>query len=259
LIALPNLVESSLADIWTLPSMHRLHAAIGKAGQPQRPLDGRGLNPIGIIMSMHLFEHAHPNLPDRTQLRLLCAYENGSVTMFGYTRKDRETSVEGIGWDTIWSIRTHLESVMAMTVSRDHTFVLTVSADHLICRYDLVHADSSESAKNSSVVHRTKHPGNAAVAIRDDGRVCAVGGWDGKIRLYSTKSMKTLGTLSYHKKSCQAVVFARYAFSTEEDGDDEDSEEEISGEERGRRKLWLAAGSQDDRVTIWQLMSFGKP
>lgn len=29
-------------------------------------------------------------------------------------------------------------------------------------------------------IHRTKNPGNGAVTIRDDGRVCAVGGWDGR-------------------------------------------------------------------------------
>ena len=25
-----------------------------------------------------------------------------------------------------------------------------------------------------------KYPGNASIALRDDGRVCAIGGWDGK-------------------------------------------------------------------------------
>ena len=59
-----------------------------------------------------------------------------------------------------------------------------------------------------STTHRTKHPGNACIAIRDDGRVCAVGGWDGGIRLYSTKNLKPLGTLRYHKTSVQALVFA---------------------------------------------------
>jgi hypothetical protein len=29
-------------------------------------------------------------------------------------------------------------------------------------------------------VFKTKYPGNGAIAIRSDGRVCAVGGWDGK-------------------------------------------------------------------------------
>lgn len=38
----------------------------------------------------------------------------------------------------------------------------------------------AESIETSCTVHRTKHPGNASIALRDDGRVCAVGGWDGK-------------------------------------------------------------------------------
>lgn len=38
--------------------------------------------------------------------------------------------------------------------------------------------DSSPQALG--VAYRTKHPGNAAIALRDDGKVCAVGGWDGK-------------------------------------------------------------------------------
>lgn len=34
--------------------------------------------------------------------------------------------------------------------------------------------------KDACTIHRTKNPGNGSVAIRDDGKVCAVGGWDGK-------------------------------------------------------------------------------
>ena len=98
-------------------------------------------------------------------------------------------------------------------------------------------------------VFRTKHPGNGAVAFHDDGRVCAIGGWDGRcvpsptntphdrlssflkkktccyqkkistqklnaddyrsVRLYSTKTFKALGTLIYHKDALQALSFAR--------------------------------------------------
>jgi hypothetical protein len=38
------------------------------------------------------------------------------------------------------------------------------------------------STESSTVctVHRTQHPGNSAVAIRDDGRIAAISGWDGK-------------------------------------------------------------------------------
>lgn len=34
--------------------------------------------------------------------------------------------------------------------------------------------------EQSARAFRTKHPGSGAVAIRNDGRVCAVGGWDGR-------------------------------------------------------------------------------
>ncbi|KAL4252581.1 WD40-repeat-containing domain superfamily protein [Abortiporus biennis] len=261
LIAIPNLVESSLADIWTFPSQKRIHAAIGKGGQTEMPSDGRGINSLGIIMSMHLLEHVHPNSSGDTQLRLLCAYENGSVTMWGYMRKGKPISIEGIGWDPLWTAKVHVESVMATAVSRDRTFALSASADHLIGRYDLVNTRSSEDSKTTCTVYRIKNPGNGAIAIRDDGRVCAIGGWDGKVRLYSTKSLKPLGSLDYHKKNAQSVAFARsfdgtLAASDSQDGNN--SDDEMTEDEKEERSRWLAVGSMDNRVTIWPLISFEK-
>ncbi|KAI0073470.1 WD-40 repeat-containing protein [Panus rudis PR-1116 ss-1] len=274
LIALPNLVESSLADIWTLPSQKRLHAAIGKANieDPTASLiDGRGPNSLGIIMSLHLFYHPHPSLPGRSQLRLLCAYESGKVILYACTRTDKTTSVEGVGWDVVWTAKLHVESVMSMAVSRDNSLAFTVSADHLIGKYDLILAETLDNRDQAFTVHRTKHPGNASMSIRDDGRVCAIGGWDGKIRLYSTKSFKPLGTLDYHKKSIQSLTFAhslspfqnkleddkaQEADEQEADWDGYDDEEDYSEKEKEERSRWLIAGSQDTRISVWQLISF---
>ncbi|PSR78992.1 hypothetical protein PHLCEN_2v7179 [Hermanssonia centrifuga] len=89
---------------------------------------------------------------------------------------------------------------MAMAISKDRRVALSVSADHLVGRYDLLviygeflllsakyphylafqAAEDAENVQSSCTVHRTKHPGNGSIAIRDDGRVCAIGGWDGK-------------------------------------------------------------------------------
>lgn len=92
---------------------------------------------------------------------------------------------------------------MAMAVSKDSRLALTVSADHLIGRYDLtvtniymycvrssllimISENPQKSGKPegslslSCVAHRTKNPGNSAISIRDDGKICAVAGWDGK-------------------------------------------------------------------------------
>lgn len=97
-----------------------------------------------------------------------------------------------------------------MTVSHDHSFALTTSADHFIVRYNLTVCSSSfllvhymtcmvqdaptgeEPSENDKdqtnkgqghprfSKHKTKQLGSSAIALRGDDRVCAVGGWDGK-------------------------------------------------------------------------------
>ncbi|KAN0092896.1 WD40-repeat-containing domain protein [Tylopilus felleus] len=265
LIAVPNLVESALADIWTLPSRTRLHAAIGDSGDTSTThfSDGRSGSKSGIIMSMHLYYT--PLMSPSTskaqrELRLLCGYEDGGVVLRRRTTPQDIQTVEGKGWDVIWKNRLHVESVMAMAVSKDCSFALTVSADHLVGRYDL-NVPTQVEANQSARVFRTKHPGNGAIAIRDDGRVCAVGGWDGKVRLYSTKSFKPLGTLVYHKENCHALAFA----STYRDGDSvhvadglDSNEDDMTDEEKRQRGRWLVAAGKDNRVSMWGLMSFEK-
>ncbi|KAJ6531705.1 hypothetical protein B0H19DRAFT_966506, partial [Mycena capillaripes] len=246
-------------DIWALPSKQRIHASVGtERTQPMFSLGGRENMCTGLIMALHLFRT--PPLPEGSsaqagELRLLCAYEDGSVALRRFVDHS-ETSVEGRGWEVIWKCKLHVEAIMAMRVSRDNSLALTVSADHLVGRYDLT-ADADASP---GTVHRTSHPGNGCVAIRDDGRVCAIGGWDGRIRLYSTKNLKALGTLRYHKTGCQAVEFARAVDAVETDAEeDEDEDEEMSAEEREVRGRWLAAGAKDHRVSLWALISFSRP
>ena len=94
-----------------------------------------------------------------------------------------------------------------------------------------------------------------------------------RVRLYSTKTFKALGTLSYHTKSCQALAFARtkpakssgqsgaqgFTPNTTSSVDDiDDVDDELTPEELAARNMWLVCGSQDDRISVWQLMSFEK-
>ncbi len=83
----------------------------------------------------------------------------------------------------------------------------------------------------------------------------------GRVRLYSTKSFKPLGTLAYHKKNCQCIAFARAqpAPSTPPtDADGEESDDEMTEQEKMDRTRWLVSGGQDSRVAIWSLINFGK-
>lgn len=168
-------------------------------------------------------------------------------------------------------------------------------------------------AKASCTIARTKHPGNSSVAIHDSDKVCALGGWDGKyvisslpsipsprpaatpnmlvsiaeliylipsrtsnrIRLYSIKTFKPLGTLDYHKDGVQALTFARTtpapshplpcsgvtpaSAGVGENDEDVDEDDEFSNSEVEARKRWLVAGGKDGRISIWELMDFVKP
>ena len=160
---------------------------------------------------------------------------------------------------------------MGMAVTRDNSLAITISADHLICRYDL------GNNLNSAIAHpeplATKYPGNSAVAFRADGRVVGVAGWDGAVRLYSSgrprlnefkdqaqpeslRKMRSLGTLDYFKESCFALAFSSAADNTGSSGSQVfggTDDAESSG-----CSNWLAVGGKNGRVAIWELDSFEK-
>ncbi|KXN91704.1 ASTRA-associated protein 1 [Leucoagaricus sp. SymC.cos] len=112
LVALPGLVDSSVVDIWSLPSRNRIHAAIGQEiSKSIFSADPKGRNNAGILMSLHLYASPIQSAEIRhNELHLLCAYENGSVALRKYTRADKPTSVEGAGWEVIWTTKLHAET-----------------------------------------------------------------------------------------------------------------------------------------------------
>jgi hypothetical protein len=66
----------------------------------------------GVIMALHLL-HVPSTTSSKLQLKLVAAYEDGSVALYMFSAKDRQTSVEGVGWDRIWTSKIHKESSKA--------------------------------------------------------------------------------------------------------------------------------------------------
>ena len=86
-----------------------------------------------------------------------------------------------------------------------------------------------------------------------------------RIRLYSTRSLKPLGTLNYHKAGCQALFFARshgrsinVGDGSDVEEDDDEDEDEMTASEKEERARWLISGGKDDRICTWALVSFEK-
>lgn len=73
---------------------------------------------------------------------------------------------------------------MAMVIDASMTRAFTVSADHLLCRYDFAKVLALDGAqhdrKDIMSSYSVKRIGNASLALSHDSRVVAVGGWDGR-------------------------------------------------------------------------------
>nr|XP_048308248.1 guanine nucleotide-binding protein subunit beta-like protein 1 isoform X2 [Myodes glareolus] len=85
----------------------------------------------------------------------------------------------------------------------------------------------SGSAGKVCKTHELTNPGIAEVTIRPDHKILATAGWDHRIRVFHWRTMKPLALLAFHSASVYCVAFAT-------DG-------------------LLAAGSKDQRISIWSL------
>lgn len=139
-------------------------------------------------------------------------------------------------------------------------------------------------------VVNTKHSGQQSLKVRSDGKLLATAGWDSKIRIYSTRTLKELAVLSWHKVGAYAVAFAsvdepsgpssisqptaseqpvesgiRDSTGASQDKDYTDSRQ-VGSLSRGAgmsvkdRRLqlaktahWIAAGAKDGKVSLWDI------
>ncbi|KAF2275558.1 WD40 repeat-like protein [Westerdykella ornata] len=99
---------------------------------------------------------------------------------------------------------------------------------------------------------QTKHSGQQSLRVRSDGRLLVTGGWDSRIRIYSTKTLKEVAVLKWHNDGVYAAGFSEILDSTDE---------RLSGlsrlqkqrEVRIQNKHWVVAGARDGKVSLWEV------
>ena len=93
------------------------------------------------------------------------------------------------------------------------------------------------------------------------------GGWDTRIRIYSTNSLKEVAVLKWHKEGVYAVGFGEIldAQDLRREKEVKDDGEEIVKRETGLGRLqrqreeqmqlkhWVVAGAKDGKVSLWEV------
>lgn len=133
-------------------------------------------------------------------------------------------------------------------------------------------------------VVQTKHAGQQSLYVRSDGRLLVTGGWDSRVRIYSTKTLKELAVLKWHKEGVYATAFGEILSdeppqSSSRGENDVPASTEVATthstisespassnkvphglsklqkqrEEQIQRKHWVAAGAKDGKVSLWEV------
>jgi WD40 repeat protein len=259
LIAVPGLQEG-FVNIIQLPSEERLHTV-----PPAKEAKG------GMIMALRIFYHMEV-------LHLITGHESGVTTV--QTFSDER-------WTTLYTSEAHTQPILSLDISPSLEIWYTSGADSIIAMHSIQTASSSKKAQKDSLpasneetrTVQTKHSGQQSLTIRSDGKIFATAGWDGRIRVYSTKSMKEVAVLKWHKEGCYAVAFAEVLndgipintkVATDisrvqnnetdlvktNDGDGVSTAVKTvkqRREDKARETHWLAAGSKDGKVSLWDI------
>jgi len=233
LVAVPG-VHDGHVNVTALPSEDRI-ATIA---------DPKGTK-TGMVMAIGLHYV-------QDYLLVLVGYESGYACVW----KQHPASKQ---WQTTYTYKAHSQPVLSLDIAPALGYFYTSSADAVIARHPL--NDNTADTKTM----QTKHAGQQSLTVRSDDKIFATAGWDGKVRVYSAKTLKELAVLKWHKEGCYALAFADLK-ANEDDSDNAARNPNTDGnvvrrtltvsEQRSMRAKsthWLAAGSKDGKASLWDI------
>jgi WD40 repeat protein len=198
-----------------------------------------------MLMAVSIFHH-----PRTTRLTVIAGYESGHTAV-------TQLSPSSI-WQTLYTSQSHTQPILSLDIPPARDFYITSSADAIIAKHPI---PSSSANTIGSIDHKplktfqTKHSGQQSLQLRNDGKIFATAGWDSKVRVYSTKSMKELAVLKWHKEGCYAVAFADIFEENEGEGTEVVKKMGVKEERLWKAKTahWIAVGSKDGKVSLWDI------
>ncbi|KAI9721931.1 MAG: hypothetical protein M1812_001888 [Candelaria pacifica] len=247
LIAVPNAIKSDSIDILHLPSEHRVTT-----------VPAISTIKTGMVMAVRVFHQAG-------LLTVAAGYESGHTALFQRNHKDGN-------WERLYACQPHTQPVLSLDLSSPFQCYFTSSADAIIAKHRVPAALEASDVTRPLQLAQTRHSGQQGLEVRSDGKIFATAGWDGRVRIYASRTTTELAVLKWHKEGCYAVAFAELAPIDEQspkNGGLKAAEEaqivaaqtiqQYSGnvarerEERARKTHWLAVGSKDGKVSLWDI------
>jgi WD40 repeat protein len=188
------------------------------------------------------------------QLVLIVGYESGYCCVWRYAQdKDQ--------WALLSTIKSHSQPILSLDIAKSLQRYYTSAADATIASHSLTDLTASQPMKTNE----TKHSGQQSLHVRSDEKIFATAGWDGCVRVYSTKTMRELAVLKWHKQGCYALAFADLSSHQTEisksknahsGGEKNQTALETVGQRRETKAQtthWVAAGSKDGKVSLWDI------
>lgn len=243
LIASPNGLDNGGIDIFQLPKERRV----------SQMHSDPAVN-TGMVMSVALHAEASGSL------YLICGFEDGQVGIYSHNGPLGPTGPE---WKRRLLLKVHSQPVLSLAIGPARDFIITTSADAHIVKMPFRTAEIDAADAQRKPVD-TKHAGQQGLSIRSDGKIFATAGWDSRVRVYSTKTMKELAVLKWHKAGCYSTAFADLTpLDNSVSAMDDTSEQtvaksalEIIKQERSskaQRTHWLVAGGKDGKISLWDI------
>ena len=268
-------VDDDRVDIWELPAEKRVYSI---PAPPQIKKDR-----VGMIMTIRL-------LNVNGTLYCVTGHESGLAAVRGFDRSSNT-------WATTYLSRPHSQPILSLDVqpSSEELMFFTSGADATLAAHrpgKAIDGDAKET--DPTRVVNTKHSGQQSLTVRSDGKILATAGWDGRVRVYSTKTLKELAVLKWHKEGCYATAFSQILSDdgmigederesvtelTHTEGNERKISLEIKAEDKGKqatinsqsngaivglsvkqrreekikRTHWIAAGSKDGKISLWEI------
>ena len=196
---------------------------------------------------------------------LLCSgYESGYTIVQSLETGKKE-------WQTIYIAQSHFQPVLSIDFSPNLQTYFSCAADSVIAEHPLFKGVYKEESswngeETSSRKITTGHTGQQLIRVRSDGLIVATAGWDGRIRIFSTETLKELAVLIWHKQGCYAVDFASVTCDATTEGQESLNRQQklpvyhthsmksiYRRETQAQSVHWIAAGSKDGKVSLWDI------